>query len=143
MICRNCGAEIGENKFCPKCGAPASQDRPVNALTPTGDSPAKILVFGIIGLALCSAVVGMIFSIIGMVKSSRYIAANGNISKQVSIGRKLAIAGLVLSIICLVCYIIGAVVIAANWDQIVDKIKNGVTHQVTHHESSHSITFNF
>lgn len=131
MICRNCGAEIGENKFCPKCGAPTSQDRPANALTPTGDSPTKILVFGIIGLALCSAVVGMIFSIIGMVKSSRFIAANGNISKQVSIGRKLAIAGLVLSIVCLVCYIICAVVIAANWDSFIDWLKNEGKHSIT------------
>lgn len=134
MICRNCGAEIGENKFCPKCGAPASQDRPVNALTPTGDSPTKILVFGIIGLALCSAVVGLIFSIMAMVKGNRFISANGNISKQVSIGRKLAIAGLILSIICLVCYIIGAVVIAANWDQFVDWLR---------HEGKQSITIHY
>ena len=82
MICRNCGAEIGENKFCPKCGAPASQDRPVNALTPTGDSPTKILVFGIIGLALCSAVVGLIFSIMAMVKGNRFISLAESLLSQ-------------------------------------------------------------
>ena len=73
----------------------------------------------------------MIFSIIGMVKSSRFISANGNISKQVSIGRKLAIAGLVLSIVCLVCYIICAVVIAANWDRFIDWLKNEGKHSIT------------
>ncbi len=134
MICRNCGTDIGGNKFCPKCGAPAEQNRPANALTPTGDSPAKILTFGIIGLALCSAVVGLIFSILGMTKSNRYIASNGNISKQVSIGRKLAIAGLVLSIICLVCYIIGAVVIATHWKDFIDWVNR---------EGKHSITINY
>lgn len=134
MICKNCGTDIGGNKFCPRCGAPAEQDRPVNALTPTGDSPTKILIFGILSLALGSAVIGLIFSIMGMVKANRFIASNGNISKQVSIGKKLAIAVLVISIICLVCYIIGAVVIATHWNEFIDWLK---------HEGKHSITIKY
>ena len=38
-------------------------------------SPTKVLVFGIIGLALCeSGILGLIFSIIGLVQAKKYVA---------------------------------------------------------------------
>ena len=58
-------------------------------------------------------IVGLIFSIIGLKKANNYIATYGNISNQVRIARRLAIAGLVVSIIFTVFYtfiIIAAIV---------------------------------
>lgn len=115
MICKKCGADIGENRFCPQCGTPANagpaQQRKGN--------PTKVLVFGIIGLALCSTgFLGLIFSVIGLVQASRYRAQYGTISKQANIGRGLAIAGLILSILCLIVYVICVIVLINNWPAI-------------------------
>ena len=77
-------------------------------------SPTKVLVFSIIGLALCeSGILGLIFSIIGLVQAKKYVAQYGDVSNQVRIARRLAIAGLILSIVCIVIYVIAIVVSSA------------------------------
>ena len=100
MICKNCGTDAGDNKYCPRCGKPVSGDNQ----QPTGDgSHTKALVFGILGLAFCeTGILGLIFSIIGLSKANNYIRNYGNISNQVRIGKRLSIAGLIVSIVMIV-----------------------------------------
>ena len=70
-------------------------------------NPTNVLVFGIIGLALSTmGIVGLIFSIIALKKANNYIATYGDIANQVRIGRRLAIAGLVVSIIFTIIYVL-------------------------------------
>ena len=122
MNCQNCGANVDGKAFCPQCGAqvqaPAQPSYNYNGgynqpAAPQGN-PTNVLVFGILGLALSGlGIVGLIFSIIGLKKANNYIATYGNISNQVRIARRLAIAGLVVSIIFTVFYtfiIIAAIV---------------------------------
>ena len=115
MNCQNCGANVDGKVFCPQCGAqvqaPAQPSYNYNTgynqpVAPQGN-PTNVLVFGIIGLALSTmGIVGLIFSIIALKKANNYIATYGDISNQVRIGRRLAIAGLVVSIICTIIYVL-------------------------------------
>lgn len=117
MNCQNCGANVDGKAFCPQCGAPVqapAQQYGYNQPAAPQGNPTKVLVFGILALALSElGIVGLIFAIIGLKSSGNYIATYGNISNQVRIGRRLAIAGLVVSIIFTVFYtfiIIAAIV---------------------------------
>ncbi len=115
MNCQNCGANVDGKAFCPQCGAqvqaPAQPSYNYNTgynqpVAPQGN-PTNVLVFGIIGLALSTmGIVGLIFSIIALKKANNYIATYGDISNQVRIGRRLAIAGLVVSIIFTIIYVL-------------------------------------
>ncbi len=115
MNCQNCGANVDGKAFCPQCGAqvqaPAQPSYNYNAgynqpVAPQGN-PTNVLVFGIIGLALSTmGIVGLIFSIIALKKANNYIATYGDIANQVRIGRRLAIAGLVVSIIFTIIYVL-------------------------------------
>ncbi len=58
-------------------------------------------------------IVGLIFSIIALKKANNYIATYGDISNQVRIGRRLAIAGLIVSIIFTIFWLIYIIVIIA------------------------------
>ena len=100
MICKNCGTDAQNNKYCPRCGAPVTGD----IQQPVGDgSHTKALVFGILGLAFCeTGILGLIFSIIGLSKANNYIRNFGNVSNQVRIGKRLSIAGLIVSIVMIV-----------------------------------------
>ena len=121
MNCQNCGANVDGKAFCPQCGAqvqaPAQPSYNYNTgynqpAAPQGN-PTNVLVFGIIGLALSTmGIVGLIFSIIALKKANNYIATYGDISNQVRIGRRLAIAGLIVIIIFTIfwlIYIIGII----------------------------------
>lgn len=100
MICKNCGTDAKDNKYCPRCGAPVTAD----IQQPAGDgSHTKVLVFGILGLAFCeTGILGLIFSIIGLSKANNYIRKFGNVSNQVRIGKRLSIAGIIVSIVMIV-----------------------------------------
>ena len=70
-------------------------------------SPTPVLVFGIIGLALSgTGILGLIFSIIALSKAKSYIRTYGPIATQANIGRRLAIAGLIVSIIMIVFWVV-------------------------------------
>ena len=103
MICKNCGTDAQNNKYCPRCGAPVTGD----IQQPVGDgSHTKALVFAILGLAFCeTGILGLIFSIIGLSKANNYIRNFGNVSNQVRIGKRLSIAGLIVSIVMIVLVI--------------------------------------
>ena len=115
MNCQNCGANVDGKAFCPQCGAqvqaPAQPSYNYNTgynqpAAPQGN-PTNVLVFGILGLALSElGIVGLIFSIIALKKANNYIATYGDIANQVRIGRRLAIAGLVVSIIFTIIYVL-------------------------------------
>ena len=115
MNCQNCGANVDGKAFCPQCGAqvqaPAQPSYNYNGgynqpAAPQGN-PTNVLVFGILSLALSElGIVGLIFSIIGLKKANNYIATYGDIANQVRIGRRLAIAGLVVSIIFTIIYVL-------------------------------------
>lgn len=81
----------------------------------TQNDAKKVLIFGIIGLA-CSfeyygAIIGLVFSILALVFYKKFTAA-GLSDKKADIGRKLAIAGLIISIIMLVIAVIITIVVA-------------------------------
>ncbi len=113
MNCQNCGAEVGDKRFCPQCGAqvqtaPAATPAAAPAQPASQGNYTQVLVFGILGLALgaSTGIVGLIFSILGIRKANEYIATYGDISTQVRIGKRLAIAGLIVSIVMIVLYIL-------------------------------------
>ncbi|MEE1105941.1 MAG: hypothetical protein UH083_08270 [Ruminococcus sp.] len=120
MNCQYCGMNVDGKAFCPQCGArvqaPAQPSYNYNGgynqpAAPQGN-PTNVLVFGILGLALSGlGIVGLIFSIIGLKKANNYIATYGNISNQVRIGRRLAIAGMIVSIIMTVIWVLYIVII--------------------------------
>ena len=118
MNCQNCGANVDGRAFCPQCGAQVQASAQPNynynqPAAPQGN-PTNVLVFGIIGLALSTmGIVGLIFSIIALKKANNYIATYGDISNQVRIGRRLAIAGLIVSIIFTIFWLIYIIVIIA------------------------------
>ena len=112
MNCQNCGANVDGKAFCSQCGAPVNQQVPVQApynaipYQQTLGNPTKVLVFCIVGLALCwTGVLGLIFSIVGLVQANRYIAQYGNVANQVRIGKILSIVGLAVSIFFIILWI--------------------------------------
>ena len=90
-----------------------------NGVQPAQGNPTKVLVFGIIGLALCeTGLLGLIFSIVGLVQAKNYVKTYGDISNKVRIGKRLSIAGLIISICMIVMWIaiIALIVFAAASD---------------------------
>lgn len=119
MNCQKCGANIEGKQFCPYCGTPAGQTPASPAsVQPRQGNPTKVLVFGILGLALSGGFIGLVFSIIGLVMAKRYRAQYGAVSKQVNIGRGLSIAGIIVSIMILAMIISLIIIVAANWTEI-------------------------
>ena len=120
MNCQNCGANVDGKAFCAQCGAPVAQQAPYqqapyNAIPQQRlGNPTKVLVLGIIGLALSElGIVCLIISIIAMVQANKYIAEYGDVANQVRIGKRLAIAGLIVSIVFIVFWIIWTIAIIA------------------------------
>ena len=123
MNCVKCGAPVDGKAYCPQCGTPTAQ---MNGQQPgqTLGNPSKVLVFGILSLALSSGIIGIIFGIIGLVQANRYNQTYGPVSKQVSIGKGLSIAGIVVSGLCLIVCITVICVVAANWDTIFEAARH-------------------
>lgn len=127
MNCVKCGAPVDGKAFCPQCGTPVAQaggqqPQPAQPQQTLG-SPSKVLVFGILSLALSSGVIGLIFGIIGLVQAKRYNETYGPVSRQVSIGKGLSIAGIIVSIVCLLIYVACIVFLATHWETIVEAAK--------------------
>ena len=81
--CKNCGADVGENKFCANCGTAVTETVTGVSTTPTNTysdyygqiceyarNATSILVFGILSL-VCSMGIGLIFEIICIAKSNK------------------------------------------------------------------------
>lgn len=108
IICHTCKAKFPASAvYCDKCGTNKNSAPAVNLGNPT-----PVLVFGIIGLAFSgSGVIGLIFSIIALSKARAYIAQYGDVANQVRIGRRLAIAGLIISILLIIFWIIRIIIL--------------------------------
>ncbi len=85
MNCQNCGANVDGKAFCPQCGAQVQAPAQPSYNYNTGYNQP--------------------------VKANNYIATYGDISTQVRIGRRLAIAGLVVSIIMTIFWILWIILI--------------------------------
>lgn len=84
---------------------------------PSPGEYSSVLVFGILALVLSFFYgIGLIFSIIGLSKSSKFISRYGNISNQVKIGKGLSIAGLVVSIIFILALFFGMIGSCMNYN---------------------------
>ena len=114
MKCEYCGAEIKDSEYCPECGEPVEENS-------FKGNETKIMVFGILGLAL-SGIIGLFFASSVLSMSKSYIAAYGDISTRVMTGRRLAIAGLIVSIVLIVAAVIFIVVLINNPDILEDRV---------------------
>ena len=106
MVCSNCGANIPEGStVCANCGAAvtAASAQPVYsqpAQTSGTVSPAKVLTWGILGLAFSElGILGIIFSAIGLKHANRFSLEQGSLFGQAKVGRILAKVGLIVSIV--------------------------------------------
>jgi len=116
MYCEKCGTQIFENtRICPNCGKaiPGEHQNVTEASTYEGPmgAPTPVLVWGILGLSFsCTmifSILGLIFSIISLRKAGKYRAFTGGASStQVTIGRRLSIAGLIVSIFFILMFMI-------------------------------------
>ena len=90
MFCKNCGKEISDEAvICPNCGVPVQKEQaPV-------EQKNTIATVGLV-LSFFVSVVGLILSIVGLKKSAELNGA----------GKKVAIAGIVISAIEIVTTII-------------------------------------
>lgn len=98
-------------------------------------NPSNVLVFGILGLALgcATGIVGLIFSIIGLSKANNYIETYGDISNQVRIGKRLSIAGVIVSIIMtilIITLIVLLVILAVNYPEDFKKVMEDMSRSI-------------
>ena len=115
MFCKYCGAQIdNDSAFCTSCGAgvggtasapvqPAQPAAP--SYNPAGPSPTKVMVFGIIGLALSSCgLPGLILSAIALRLAGDYMRLNGGLYGQAKVGRILGKVGYIVGIVMTVIW---------------------------------------
>ena len=124
MFCKYCGAPLDNDAaFCTGCGAgvgessrPAAQPAPAApSYNLAGPTPTKVMVFGIIGLALCgTGIPGIILSAIALRLANAFIRANGSVFGQAKVGRILGKVGLILGIVMTVFWAIYLIVVIAT-----------------------------
>lgn len=124
MFCPVCGFDAGNESVCPCCKSVIQQQQPYQnqSYSQSNDSyyssqpqyssqevPSKAkafsivcLVAGIVSLAALAFPAG----IVSLVMASLYYKATSVYDKKVEIGRKLAIAGIIVSAIVIVLYVI-------------------------------------
>ena len=113
MFCSKCGTNNNDGvRYCVNCGAELQQPAasqytqptprpvvmpPITAAGPT--QPTKVLVFGIIGLALSElGIPGIILSIIALHFANKFLQENGMLFGKAKIGRILGMVGLFVGI---------------------------------------------
>lgn len=122
MFCKHCGAPLDSDaKFCTSCGAGVDPAQSAQGTTPppatrwanpAGPSPTKVMVFGIIGLALSGlGIPGIILSIIALKQANEFIRLNGGLFGQAKVGRILGKAGLIVSIVMTVFWVLYVILV--------------------------------
>lgn len=97
MFCKNCGKEIDDNAVvCPNCGV--ATDKLQEKTAPAQSQKNGIAIAGFVLSLVGTGLIGLILSIVGLVNSKKP-EYNGD-------GKGFAIAGIVISCVCLVAYII-------------------------------------
>ena len=131
MYCRNCGKDVGNAAWCPYCGTkqePAQNQSNSTAQNYSfsdsqnawGDSPVDLSpaprtnTFAVVGLILAffSQLLGLIFSIIGLVKANEYGS-----------GRGLAITGIIVSVLLMIFSLISVVLLLIYYPYIFVEMK--------------------
>ena len=129
-FCKNCGTELNGNNTCHNCGTVNGTSKTTNNTNNTNTNnnnnnfnynnnpgynnggynnyqPAPTNGMAIAGFVLsllgCTCVLGLIFSIIGLVQAPKY---NNN-------GKGFAIAGICISAVVIFCYIIWWIIVIA------------------------------
>lgn len=124
MFCKHCGAPLdSDSTFCTRCGAGIDvsaadsyaqpvQAVPVQPVNPAGPSATKVMVFGIIGLALCElGLPGVILSAIALRLANEFIQWNGGLFGQAKVGRILGKIGFIVGIVMTVFWLVYIVAI--------------------------------
>ena len=121
MYCSNCGALATQGaRFCQSCGAPLTQPNYNYAPPPQAPSLADeekrkklashALFFGIAGALLSylgiSSILGIIFSIIALIKSKQYTNSYTDEPDDIKTGRMLGIIGAIWGMVMLITGII-------------------------------------
>ena len=107
MICNKCNSNIPDGStFCPVCGqqfgAPAQTTAYQQPAYQQPAAPVSVLPFGILSLVFAgTGIIGLIFAIIGLSKSKKFVAQNGSLFGSAKVGKILSIIGLVSSIVML------------------------------------------
>ncbi len=124
MYCKKCGAQVFENtRFCPNCNMVIYGEEQNITETSTYEgpmgSPAPTLIWGILGLAFSVtfwlSVLGLIFSIIGINKSKRFLNFTGGAENtRVTVGRCFSIAGIIVSCAMIVLMTVLGIILAVN-----------------------------
>ena len=122
MICNNCGRNIEEGTtVCPYCGnVMNAYNGPVHTMySPNYDAEKKALEdaifnFGLWGLLLsvfcCIPLVGLVLSIIALVKVKKFKATYGPLVDRSSTGNVLAIIGLIVGLIPVIYTVVYVVI---------------------------------
>ena len=125
-FCTNCGARLEDkDKFCTSCGKPIEEGQVQTNNTqvvvnnnssngPTNGLAIAGFVVSLVSLCCCGlfSIVGLILSIIGLVKAKDY---NNN-------GKGLAIAGVIISAISIL-FLIFYIIFSAAWPSISSQIQ--------------------
>lgn len=126
-FCTNCGTKLEDNvKFCTSCGKSVEEEGQAQSYNsqvvvnnnganqPTNGLAIAGFVVSLVSLCCCGlgAIVGLILSIIGLVKAKDY---NGN-------GKGLAIAGVIISAISIL-FLIFYIIFSAAWPSISSQIE--------------------
>ena len=95
-FCKQCGAKItGEETVCPKCNAAL----PELVIPDAGKSANRIFIFGLLSILLSFVpIAGIVFAALGFFFSSKDSGLVRSVGKAKT-GRKLAVIGMILSII--------------------------------------------
>ena len=115
MYCQKCGAQLNESsRVCPQCNATVYS----TYAGPLGN-PVPVLVWGVVGLSTALtfyfSLLGVIFSIVGLVKSNRYNEfTNSADSNMARIGRRLSIAGIIVGGILTTVLLVLLVLLVVN-----------------------------
>jgi len=145
MFCKTCGRKIEEDlKFCPECGTPlkdtstqseaqygegAVQSNEAPVINNTNDKSAErpVFVFGLLSLIISLAtwlpLLSLIFGIVAKSKHKKLIAGGGTDCGKARTGRKLATAGIIISIIAIVLLVICFAIVAACGDEVSEIIE--------------------
>ena len=124
MYCKKCGAQVFENtRFCPNCNMVINGEQQNVTETSTYEgpmgNPAPTLTWGILGigfsLTFWFSILGLIFSLVGINKAKRFLDFTGGAENaRVNAGRRLSIAGIIISCIMIVSLIVALIMMGMD-----------------------------
>ena len=106
-FCENCGAELADNaEVCPKCNFKVYQVKNTVEEAAAVSSAFKLSLAGLIcGAAFMSSPVGLVLSVLGLIKSMNAKKA-GAVGAQLKTATIMSIVGLAVSTIAIIILIV-------------------------------------